>query len=138
MEIERQTYGAATTHQRSGDVAFTETRHPGSWSASELLASILDGVADGIAAHDASGQLLFINDAGARMCGYEGAAEALAAPAGDFLRRVEALDDGGSALSEAEPAGPLGTLRRVVPDRDVLLPPRLGSGVPRLSVQTPP
>ena len=139
MEIERQTNGAATTHQRSGDVAFTDTRHPGSWSASELLASILDGVADGIAAHDASGQLLFINDAGARMCGYEGAAEALAAPAGDFLRRVEVFDDGGSVLSEPELPGPLAARGRVVPERVVRLQLRLGGGGERwLSVKATP
>ena len=138
MEIERQTYGAATTHQRSGDVAFTDTRHPGSWSASELLASILDGVADGIAAHDASGQLLFINDAGARMCGYEGAAEALAAPAGDFLRRVEVFDDGGSVLSEPELPGPLAARGRVVPERVVRLQLRLGGGDRWLSVKATP
>src|SRR5207237_3576237 len=127
------------THQRPGNLAFTDTRPPGSWSASELLASILDGVADGIAAHDASGQLLFINDAGARMCGYEGAAEALAAPAGDFLRRVEVFDDGGSVLSEPELPGPLAARGRVVPERVVRLQLRLGGGGERwLSVKATP
>src|SRR5437016_11951754 len=119
MEIERQTNGGAAPQPRTGELPlpFTERHHPGAWSDSELLASILDGVADGIAAHDASGQLLFINDAGARMCGYEDAGEALAAPAGDFLRRVEVFDDGGSVLSEPELPGPLAARGRVVPER---------------------
>ena len=74
MEIERRRIGAASA------VANDRARPPSPisviqarWSDSELLARILDGVADGIAAHDASGQLIFINDAGARMCGYESA-----------------------------------------------------------------
>src|SRR5947207_8645922 len=113
MEIERQTYGAATTHQRSGDVAFTDTRHPGSWSGSELLASILDGVADGIAAHDASGLLLFINDAGARMCGYDSSGAALSAPSGDFRTRVQVFDSDGSAVDEHDLPGPLAARGRV-------------------------
>ena len=138
MEIERQTNGAATTHSMTGDVAFTDTRHPAAWSASELLASILDGVADGIAAHDASGQLLFINDAGARMCGYEGAGEALAAPAGDFLKRVIAFDEQGSVLSEPELPGPLAARGRVVPERVVRLQLRLGNGERWLSVKATP
>ena len=136
MEMERQTNGA--THPRVDDVAFTDTTHPGAWSASELLASILDGVADGIAAHDASGQLLFINDAGARMCGYEGAREALAAPPGDFLNRVAVFDDGGSALSERELPGPLAARGRVVPERVVRLQLRLGGGERWLSVKATP
>jgi len=138
MEMERQTNGALTPHPRGSDVAFTETCHPGAWSASELLASILDGVADGIAAHDASGQLLFINDAGARMCGYEGAGDALGAPAGDFLQRVVVFDDGGSELSEPELPGPLAARGRVVPERVVRLQLRLGGGERWLSVKATP
>lgn len=93
----------------------------GCWSDSELVARILDGVADGIAAHDASGQLLFINDAGARMCGYECAASALAAPPNDFLSRVQAFDDAGAMLSESDLPGPLAARGSVVPERLVRL-----------------
>src|SRR5207237_9132043 len=106
MEIERQTNGVALP-PRSSDAAYADVRHPGAWSDSELLARILDGVADGIAAHDASGQLLFINDAGARMCGYDSAGAAMAAPSSDFLARVQPFDADGSALTEAELPGPL-------------------------------
>jgi PAS domain-containing protein len=113
MEIERQINGIAN------DLALplTDRRHPSSWSDSELLARILDGVADGIAAHDASGQLLFINDAGARMCGYESPAAALMAPPSDFFTRVQTFDANGSALTEAELPGPLAARGQVVPER---------------------
>jgi PAS domain-containing protein len=137
MEIERQTNGAATTHQRSSDVAISDTRHLGAWSSSDLLVSILDGVADGIAAHDASGQLLFINHAGARMCGYAGSGEALAAPAGDFLKRVQVFDEKGTLLAEPELPGPLAAQGRVVPERVVRLQLRLG-GERWLSVKATP
>src|SRR5262245_45941816 len=73
------------SNSAASSAALAEHRHVGCWSDSELVARILDGVADGVAAHDASGQLLFINDAGARMCGYECATSAMAAPPNDFL-----------------------------------------------------
>jgi PAS domain-containing protein len=91
------------------------------WSDSELVARILDGVADGIAAHDASGQLLFINDAGARLCGYECATSALSAPPKDFLSRVQAFDDAGSMLTESDLPGPLAARGSAVPERIVRL-----------------
>ena len=138
MEMERQTNGAATTRPRTDDVAFTDTTHPGAWSASELLASILDGVADGIAAHDASGQLLFINDAGARMCGYQGAGEALAAPAGDFAKRVAVFDETGSPVTESDLPGPLAARGRVVPERVIRLQLSPGGGERWLSVKATP
>lgn len=116
MEIERQTSAANELA-----VPCTDQRHPSSWSDSELLARILDGVADGIAAHDASGRLLFINDAGARMCGYDSTAAALMAPASDFLTRVQAFDGNGSALAEAELPGPLAAQGQAVPERLVRL-----------------
>jgi PAS domain-containing protein len=96
---------------------YADLRHPSSWSGSELLAKILDGVADGIAAHDASGQLIFINEAGARMCGYDSATTALTVPAEDFLERVEVFDGDGGAVAESELPGPLAARGRVVPER---------------------
>ena len=137
MKIERQTNGAAPSPRQS-DVAFADLRHPGSWSGSELLAKILDGVADGIAAHDASGQLIFINDAGARMCGYDSAADALGAPPGDFLRRVEVFDPDGAALAESELPGPLAAHGRVVPDRILRIQLRVGGGERWVSVKATP
>jgi PAS domain-containing protein len=137
MEIEQQTNGVATP-PRSTDVGYADARHPGSWAGSELLARILDGVADGIAAHDASGQLLFINDAGARMCGYDNAPAALAVPAGDFFERVEVFDVDGRALAEAELPGPLAARGRVVPERILRIELRHGAGERWVSVKATP
>jgi PAS domain-containing protein len=141
MELERQANSAATAQPRapsSMNDALADVTHPGTWSGSELLAKILDGVADGIAAHDASGQLIFINDAGARMCGYENAAAALAAQSGDFLTRVEVCDPEGVALSESELPGPLAARGHVVPERIVRLRLRRGGGERWLSVKATP
>ena len=137
MEIERQTNGVAVPPRQS-DAAYADVRHPGSWSGSELLARILDGVADGIAAHDASGQLLFINDAGARMCGYDGASAALTVPSGDFLERVQVFDVDGRALSEAELPGPLAARGHVVSERILRIQLRLASGERWVSVKATP
>lgn len=146
MEIQSQTRDVAAPPPRVSEPQPTSTphpplidqRHPGSWSDSELLAKILDGVADGIAAHDASGQLLFINDAGARMCGYDNAATALSAPVGDFLTRVQAFDANGAALSEAELPGPLAARGQVVPERIVRLRLHLAGQERWLSVKATP
>src|SRR3954468_15705712 len=137
MEIERQTNGVALP-PRSSDAAYADVRHPGSWSGSELLARILDGVADGIAAHDASGQLLFINDAGARMCGYDGNRAALGVPSGDFFERVQVFDIDGRALAEAELPGPLAARGRVVPERILRIQLRHGAGERWVSVMATP
>ena len=137
MEIERQTNGAAAP-PRASDAAYADARHPGSWSGSELLARILDGVADGIAAHDASGQLLFINDAGARMCGYDSAPTALAVPPADFFERVQVFDIDGRPLPEAELPGPLAARGHVVPERTLRIQLRLGGGERWVSVKATP
>jgi PAS domain S-box-containing protein len=137
MELERQANGAATAQPRMNDL-LADVTHPGTWSGSELLAKILDGVADGIAAHDASGQLIFINDAGARMCGYDSASAALSMPSADFLTRVEVFDENGTALAETELPGPLAARGRVVPERIVRLQLRPDSRERWLSVKATP
>src|SRR5918912_2567996 len=138
MEIERQTHGVAAPQPHTADLPFADLRHPGSWAGSELLAKILDGIADGIAAHDASGQLIFINDAGARMCGYDSAPAALTVPSADFMNRVEVFDDTGARLAEAELPGPLAARGPIVPERVVRLHLRLGGGERWLSVKATP
>jgi PAS domain-containing protein len=137
MQIERTTDGVAAP-PRTADVQFADLRHPSSWAGSELLAKILDGVADGIAAHDASGQLLFMNDAGARMCGYDSATAALAAPPSDFLDRVTVFDHHGTAIPEAELPGPLAARGRIVAERTLRIQVRLGGGERWVSVKATP
>ena len=138
MELEHQKSGVQAPAARTSDFSLGELRHPAAWSSSELLASILDGVADGIAAHDASGQLLFINDAGARICGYLNAGAALGAPPGDFPGRVEVFDAEGVKLNESELPGPLAARGRVVPERVIRLQLRQTGAERWLSVKATP
>lgn len=137
MELEHQTNGAAPP-PRTSDSPYADVRHPSAWTGSDLLAKILDNVADGIAAHDASGHLIFINDAGARMCGYETAASAIAAPPGDFLTRVDVFDANGMALSEAQLPGPLASKGEVIPERIFRIQPRVGGAERWLSLKATP
>ena len=137
MDIEHHKNGVQAP-ARTSDPSIAESRHPATWSSSDLLVSILDGVADGIAAHDASGQLLFINDAGARICGYANADEALAAPFGDFPGRVEVFDAEGGKLNESELPGPIAARGRVVPERIVRLRLRPTGAERWLSVKATP
>lgn len=138
MEIEQHKNGVQTTAPRASDLPLADVRHPAAWSSSDLLASILDGVADGIAAHDASGQLLFMNDAGARICGYANAGEALAAPPEDFHGRVEVFDANGVKLTASELPGPLAARGQLVPERIVRLQLRRSGGERWLSVKATP
>src|SRR5215475_13429295 len=131
-------YHPHSDNSAGSSAALAEQRHAGCWSDSELVARILDGVADGVAAHDASGQLLFINDAGARMCGYECATSAMAAPPHDFLSRVHAFDDEGVMLSDAELPGPVAARGAVVPERLVRLLIRVDGRERWLSVKATP
>jgi PAS domain-containing protein len=137
MELEHQTNGAALP-PRTSDSPYADVRHPSAWTGSDLLAKILDNVADGIAAHDASGHLIFINDAGARMCGYESAASAIAAPPGDFLSRVDVFDASGMSLSEAELPGALAAQGQVIPERIFRIQLRVGNAERWLSLKATP
>lgn len=137
MELEHQTNGAAAP-PRTSDFPYADLRHPSAWTGSDLLAKILDNVADGIAAHDASGHLIFINDAGARMCGYESAASAIAAPPGDFLTRVDVFTADGRLLSEAELPGPLAAQGQVISERIFRIQLRAGGAEHWVSLKATP
>ncbi len=65
----------------------------------DQLAAILQGVADGITVVDASGRMLYANDAAALLCGFATAAELLDAPTPEVLARFELLDEGGAPLA---------------------------------------
>ena len=137
MELEHQTNGAASP-PRTSDVPYADVRHPSAWTGSDLLAKILDNVADGIAAHDASGHLIFINDAGARMCGYDNAASAIAAPPGDFLNRVDVFTADGTPVSEAELPGALAAQGRVISESSFRIQLRVGGADRWISLKATP
>lgn len=66
--------------------------------ASDKLAVVLDGVTDGITMQDHSGKLVYSNEAGARVCGFNSAPELLAAPIAQVLERFRMFDADGAPL----------------------------------------
>jgi PAS domain S-box-containing protein len=62
-------------------------------------AAIMAAIADGITVQDRRGALIYANDAGARTCGFDSAAELMAAPLSEILARFEILDGHGELLS---------------------------------------
>lgn len=62
------------------------------------LAEILASVSEGISVQKASGQLLYANDAAARLSGFATGAEMVAAPNDQILARFELLDDEGGPM----------------------------------------
>jgi PAS domain S-box-containing protein len=69
------------------------------------LEMVLEGVAEGITAQDASGRLVFANDAAARICGFESADAFMNAPAAEVFARFELLDETGQAFSPEDLPG---------------------------------
>ena len=59
------------------------------------LEAVLGQVADGITVQDREGNVVYANDAAARLVGFESAAEFLATPIADVLARFEMFDDAG-------------------------------------------
>jgi len=66
------------------------------------LALFLGGIDEGVFVQDAARQIVFANDAGARLCGFASAADLLATPIGDVLHRFAVFDASGNpfALSQ--------------------------------------
>ncbi len=60
------------------------------------LEIILRGVADGITVQDATGKLIYANEAAARMTGCETVEELLTTPVADLFNRYQMLDDDGN------------------------------------------
>jgi PAS domain S-box-containing protein len=70
------------------------------WSGSaEDLEEVLRLAADPITVQDASGQLVFANEAAARQSGFASAAEMLATPIAELMARYDLLDEGGRRLA---------------------------------------
>jgi PAS domain S-box-containing protein len=59
------------------------------------LEAILGQVADGISVQDRDGNIVYANDAAARLVGFEKAAEFLATPVSEVVARFEMFDDAG-------------------------------------------
>ena len=66
------------------------------------LSVFLQGVSDGILVQDRTGSVLFINDAGARACGFASAAEMRATPIAEVLDKFVLLDEAGRPFPVAD------------------------------------
>lgn len=61
----------------------------------DQLEAILHGIADGINVIDASGRLIYVNEAAARAAGYPSAQEMVGRPASEIFNKFEILSEGG-------------------------------------------
>ena len=57
------------------------------WKSKQQLEVILENIADGISVEDVDGNIVYMNEAGAKLCGYTSSAELLKAP--DYLAQAE-------------------------------------------------
>ncbi len=69
------------------------------------LAIILEGIADGITVLSPAGQLIYGNNAAARLIGYPNVQALLAVPREDLLRQFEIFDESGRPLTEEDLPG---------------------------------
>jgi PAS domain S-box-containing protein len=81
----------------------------------DQLAAILAGVAEGITVQDAQGQLVYANDAAARLCGFASVVELLAVPPREILSRFQIFDESGAPLPADRLPGRLAFQSRSVP-----------------------
>ncbi len=63
------------------------------------LALLLRDIAEGVFVQDAERRIVFANDAGARLCGFDTAAALLSAPIADVLRRFAVYDESGAPVA---------------------------------------
>ncbi len=75
--------------------------------ADRQLEIILRDVADGITAQDATGRLIYANDAAARLNGYPSAEAMLAAPVAEMIKKFEITDEHGQPLPLSQLPGRL-------------------------------
>ncbi len=62
----------------------------------DQLDIVLKGITDGITVIDDRGQFVYVNDAGARMCGFSSRAEFLSTPQSKFAEIFEMMDEAGN------------------------------------------
>ena len=70
-----------------------------------MLGIITSASADGITIQDATGALVYANDAAARTCGFDSGASMVAASVHEIMARFEILDEAGSPLPVSELPG---------------------------------
>ncbi len=80
------------------------------WKSKQQLEVILENIADGISVQDVNGNIVYMNEAGAKLCGYTSLAEFFRVPdyqikAGYTLQRFEIFDERGTPFPPHELPG---------------------------------
>jgi PAS domain-containing protein len=78
---------------------------PGTQLSAPLLRLALDNLADSVTIHDASGKLLYVNEATRKLMGGQSVEEILAAAPGAWRASVEMYDEHGESLGVEDMPG---------------------------------
>ena len=81
------------------------TALPQSFAIGDYLDLTLDRLGDGITVQDASGALVYANESGARLTGFDSAEELLRTPVDEVVSRFELFDETSSPMSVADLPG---------------------------------
>jgi PAS domain S-box-containing protein len=73
-----------------------ELRPGGAAALGEHIGAVLDRLGDGITVQGPGGELVYANEAGARLCGFDSPEELLSTPLPEVLERFELFDDEGN------------------------------------------
>ncbi len=84
-----------------------DLRPGGALALGEHLGFVLDRLGDGITVQAPGGELVYANEAGARLCGYDSPEELLAAPLAEVMQRFELFDEEGEAFAADDLPGRL-------------------------------
>jgi PAS domain S-box-containing protein len=82
----------------------------------EHLAAVLDELGDGITVQGPGGELVYANEAGARLCGYSSPEELLSAPLAEVMERFELFDEEGNPFEVGSLPGRLALEGRHPPE----------------------
>src|SRR3954471_12557855 len=85
----------------------------------ERSLSLLNAIADGVIAQDKNDQLIYVNDAIARMSGYLSAEIMLHISVAELLTQLQILDEEGQVLTAAQLPGHFALMGQEVPEREL-------------------
>lgn len=104
----------------------------------DYLGLALDRLGDGVTVQDASGALVYANDAGARLCGFDSAEHLLRTPVEEVVGQFELFDEQDRPLAVADLPGRRALAGEHPPELLVQVRPRRSPGVRWSVVQAMP
>ena len=100
-------YDPPTNHGGQSVTVEPDLRPGGALALGEHLGLVLDRLGDGITVQGPGGELVYANEAGARLCGYGSPEELLAAPLSEVMLRFELFDENGDPFAPGDLPGQL-------------------------------